>query len=170
MHDDFGFYPLPLSPVASRGLADWSTISVGELFALSLTFAPKSIADFPLLFPVALSCRFVMLRGSLEFYSYGIYARRLIMVLLIEIAFKLNEELVTRADYLSGRTALHFTAIIEDVKCIRLLVADFLPGVPFDSIIVHDVNALDLKIRYDQTHVTFPHHYIGLLKSVLKVL
>ncbi|GAB2276262.1 hypothetical protein Dimus_010993, partial [Dionaea muscipula] len=74
---------------------------------------------------------------------------------------------VTRADYLSGRTALHFAAIIEDVKCIRLLVADFLPGVSFDSIIVHDVNALDLKIRYDQRHVTFPHHYIGLLNRFI---
>ncbi|GAB2281168.1 hypothetical protein Dimus_015771 [Dionaea muscipula] len=65
---------------------------------------------------------------------------------------------VTRADYLSGRSVLHFASIIGNVRCIRLLVADFLPSVPFDAY------ALDLKIRYDQRHATFPHHYIGLLK------
>ncbi|GAB2265229.1 E3 ubiquitin-protein ligase xbat33 [Dionaea muscipula] len=58
---------------------------------------------------------------------------------------------VTRADYLSGRTALHFSAIIGNVRCIRLLVADFLPSVPFDSINAHEANALDSKIRYDQS-------------------
>ncbi|KAK8944974.1 putative E3 ubiquitin-protein ligase XBOS33 [Platanthera zijinensis] len=37
---------------------------------------------------------------------------------------------VTRADYLSGRTALHFAAVGGHVRCIRLLVADFVPSSP----------------------------------------
>nr|XP_010919261.1 probable E3 ubiquitin-protein ligase XBOS33 isoform X1 [Elaeis guineensis] len=39
---------------------------------------------------------------------------------------------VTRADYLSGRTALHFAAVDGHVRCIRLLVADFVPSAPYD--------------------------------------
>ncbi|XP_042512880.1 E3 ubiquitin-protein ligase XBAT33-like isoform X1 [Macadamia integrifolia] len=39
---------------------------------------------------------------------------------------------VTRADYLSGRTALHFAAVNGHVRCIRLLVADFIPSVPYE--------------------------------------
>ncbi|ONK56623.1 uncharacterized protein A4U43_C10F10840 [Asparagus officinalis] len=38
---------------------------------------------------------------------------------------------VTRADYLSGRTALHFAAIDGHVRCIRLLAADFVPSAPY---------------------------------------
>ncbi|XP_038993558.1 E3 ubiquitin-protein ligase XBAT33-like [Hibiscus syriacus] len=41
---------------------------------------------------------------------------------------------VTRADYLSGRTALHFAAVNGHVRCIALLVADFLPNAPFEAI------------------------------------
>lgn len=33
-----------------------------------------------------------------------------------------------RADYLSGRTALHFAAVNGHVRCIRLVVADFVPS------------------------------------------
>lgn len=40
---------------------------------------------------------------------------------------------VARADYLSGRTALHFAAVNGHVRCIRLLVADFIPSAPLDS-------------------------------------
>lgn len=35
---------------------------------------------------------------------------------------------VTRADYLSGRTALHFAAVNGHARCIRLVVADFVPS------------------------------------------
>ncbi|XP_024317561.1 probable E3 ubiquitin-protein ligase XBOS33 isoform X2 [Brachypodium distachyon] len=35
---------------------------------------------------------------------------------------------VTRADYLSGRTALHFAAHDGLVRCVRLLLADFVPS------------------------------------------
>ncbi|KAL9237287.1 hypothetical protein vseg_011856 [Gypsophila vaccaria] len=40
---------------------------------------------------------------------------------------------VTRADYLSGRTALHFAAVNGHVRCIRLLFADFVPSAPLNS-------------------------------------
>lgn len=39
---------------------------------------------------------------------------------------------VTRADYLSGRTALHFAAIDGHARCIRLLAADFVPSAPYE--------------------------------------
>jgi E3 ubiquitin-protein ligase XBAT32/33 len=37
---------------------------------------------------------------------------------------------VNRADYLNGRTALHFAAVSGHARCIRLIVADYLPSVP----------------------------------------
>ncbi|XP_072963390.1 probable E3 ubiquitin-protein ligase XBOS33 [Typha angustifolia] len=37
---------------------------------------------------------------------------------------------VTRTDYLSGRTALHFAAGGGHVRCVRLLLADFVPSFP----------------------------------------
>jgi len=39
-----------------------------------------------------------------------------------------------RADYLSGRTALHFAAVHGHVRCIRLVVADFVPSAPYQAI------------------------------------
>lgn len=44
--------------------------------------------------------------------------------------FKCN---VTKADYLSGRTALHFAAVNGHVRCIRLVVADFIPSAPYET-------------------------------------
>ncbi|CAM0956429.1 unnamed protein product [Alopecurus aequalis] len=46
------------------------------------------------------------------------------------LLFKCN---VTRADYLSGRTALHFAAHDGLVRCVRLLLADYVPSVPLDG-------------------------------------
>ncbi|XP_020093555.1 probable E3 ubiquitin-protein ligase XBOS33 [Ananas comosus] len=40
---------------------------------------------------------------------------------------------VTRSDYLSGRTALHFAAVDGHVRCIRLLLSDFIPSAPFED-------------------------------------
>lgn len=40
---------------------------------------------------------------------------------------------VTRSDYLSGRTALHFAAVDGHVRCIRLLLSDFIPSAPFEE-------------------------------------
>ncbi|KAL2550360.1 E3 ubiquitin-protein ligase [Forsythia ovata] len=41
---------------------------------------------------------------------------------------------VTRADYLSGRTALHFAAVNGHVRCLRLVVADFVPSAPLEPV------------------------------------
>ncbi|KAK2653806.1 hypothetical protein Ddye_013662 [Dipteronia dyeriana] len=62
---------------------------------------------------------------------------------------------VTRADYLSGRTALHFAAVNGHVRCIRLVVADFVPGAPFEAK-VNQVegdreNGSAVKNKYDQS-------------------
>lgn len=38
-----------------------------------------------------------------------------------------------RADYLSGRTALHFAAVNGHVRCIRLVLADFVPSTPSEA-------------------------------------
>ncbi|XP_042422404.1 probable E3 ubiquitin-protein ligase XBOS33 [Zingiber officinale] len=42
--------------------------------------------------------------------------------------------IVTRTDYLNGRSALHFAAVGGHVRCIRLLVVDFIPSAPYDMI------------------------------------
>ncbi|GAU50772.1 hypothetical protein TSUD_291010 [Trifolium subterraneum] len=41
---------------------------------------------------------------------------------------------VMKADYLSGRTALHFAAVSGHVRCIRLVVADFVASVPYETL------------------------------------
>ncbi|KAL1818238.1 hypothetical protein ACET3Z_013107 [Daucus carota] len=41
---------------------------------------------------------------------------------------------VRRGDYLSARTALHFAAVNGHVRCLRLVVADFVPSCPYGSI------------------------------------
>ncbi|KAL3650483.1 E3 ubiquitin-protein ligase xbat33 [Castilleja foliolosa] len=40
---------------------------------------------------------------------------------------------VTKADYLNGRTALHFATVNGHVRCIRLVLTDFVPSAPFES-------------------------------------
>ncbi|XP_043687474.1 E3 ubiquitin-protein ligase XBAT33-like [Telopea speciosissima] len=62
---------------------------------------------------------------------------------------------VTRADYLSGRTALHFAAVNGHVRCIRLLVADFIPSVPYEVINAQTNgdkgDSSNLRNKYDQS-------------------
>lgn len=62
---------------------------------------------------------------------------------------------VTRADYLSGRTALHFAAVNGHVRCIRLVVADFVPSVPFEvmnsQIEGNRGDGSSVKNKYDQS-------------------
>ncbi|XP_010546090.1 PREDICTED: E3 ubiquitin-protein ligase XBAT33 isoform X2 [Tarenaya hassleriana] len=41
---------------------------------------------------------------------------------------------VTRADYLGGRTALHFAAVNGHARCIRLVLADFVPSSPLEKL------------------------------------
>ncbi|GJN19932.1 hypothetical protein PR202_gb07250 [Eleusine coracana subsp. coracana] len=50
---------------------------------------------------------------------------------------------VARADYLSGRTALHFAAHDGFVRCVRLLLADFVPGVALEEIATSTVDGGD---------------------------
>ncbi|KAM2975832.1 hypothetical protein FF1_001948 [Malus domestica] len=52
-------------------------------------------------------------------------------VVLTLLLFRCN---VARADYLTGRTALHFAAVNGHVRCIRLVVADFVPSAPYESL------------------------------------
>ncbi|XP_044467219.1 E3 ubiquitin-protein ligase XBAT33-like isoform X2 [Mangifera indica] len=62
---------------------------------------------------------------------------------------------VIRADYLSGRTALHFATINGHVRCIRLVVADFLPSAPFEAMNTDAEgdrgDSSSLKNKYDQS-------------------
>ncbi|XP_050920256.1 E3 ubiquitin-protein ligase XBAT33 [Lathyrus oleraceus] len=41
---------------------------------------------------------------------------------------------VMKADYLSGRTTLHFATVSGHVRCIRLVVADFVPSAPYETL------------------------------------
>ncbi|CAK7337247.1 unnamed protein product [Dovyalis caffra] len=62
---------------------------------------------------------------------------------------------VIRADYLSGRTALHFAAVNGHARCIRLVVADFVPSAHFDAMhaqIEGDTgDGSNVKNRFDQS-------------------
>uniref|UniRef100_A0A2P2LCV3 RING-type E3 ubiquitin transferase n=1 Tax=Rhizophora mucronata TaxID=61149 RepID=A0A2P2LCV3_RHIMU len=73
-------------------------------------------------------------------------------VVLTLLLFRCN---VTRADYLSGRTVLHFAAVNGHVRCMRLVVADFVPSVPFDALHAQkEGNAGDgssVKNKFDQS-------------------
>ena len=62
---------------------------------------------------------------------------------------------VTRADYLSGKTALHFAAFNGHVRCIRLVVADIVPSAPYETITSMsdgDKNSSSLRYVYDQSY------------------
>ncbi|XP_028075549.1 E3 ubiquitin-protein ligase XBAT33-like isoform X4 [Camellia sinensis] len=76
------------------------------------------------------------------------------------LLFKCN---VTRADYRSGRTALHFAAVSGHVRCVRLVVADFVPSAPFDSI-----NAQSNGDTGDASNVKSKHDRSALSKFVNK--
>ncbi|KAK6121688.1 hypothetical protein DH2020_044556 [Rehmannia glutinosa] len=62
---------------------------------------------------------------------------------------------VTRADYLNGRTALHFAAVNGHVRCLRLVVADFVPSAPFESLkdqtICDRSDGSNNKTKYEQS-------------------
>lgn len=73
-----------------------------------------------------------------------------------------------KADYLSGRTALHFAAVNGHVRCIRLVVADLVPSAPYESL--HACTNADMgdgsnvKSKHEQRYA-FPFHYV-ILKTV----
>lgn len=70
-----------------------------------------------------------------------------------------------RADYLSGRTALHFAAVNGHVRCIRLVVADFVPSAPYEAIHARTEankgDASNVKGKNEQRY-PFPFHYVIL--------
>lgn len=60
-----------------------------------------------------------------------------------------------RADYLSGRTALHFAAGSGHVRCMRLVVADFVPSDPAEAIPDRGEDS-EVKSKHDQRYI-FSH-------------
>ncbi|XP_054787329.1 E3 ubiquitin-protein ligase XBAT33 isoform X2 [Prosopis cineraria] len=62
---------------------------------------------------------------------------------------------VMRADYLSGRTALHFAAVNGHVRCIRLVVANFVPSTLNEardtSSDAERANGSNVKNKHDQS-------------------
>ncbi|KAL7107160.1 hypothetical protein ACP275_06G036600 [Erythranthe tilingii] len=61
---------------------------------------------------------------------------------------------VIRADYLSGRTALHFAAVNGHVRCMRLVVADFVPSAPYGSLSAQTSDTNDgpnTKSKFEQS-------------------
>ncbi|XP_020583994.1 probable E3 ubiquitin-protein ligase XBOS33 [Phalaenopsis equestris] len=77
---------------------------------------------------------------------------------------------VTRADYLSGRTALHFTVVDGHVRCIRLLVADFVPSAPYSTAASLEVGDRDGCSRSNSLDSSLGHRYdqIALAKFISK--
>ncbi|KAF6154496.1 hypothetical protein GIB67_028388 [Kingdonia uniflora] len=71
---------------------------------------------------------------------------------------------VTRADYLNGRTALHFAADNGHVRCVRLVVADFVPSVPHEAVCDAGVNG----DRGDGSSLRKKHDKSALSKFVNK--
>ncbi|KAL5537774.1 hypothetical protein UlMin_045787 [Ulmus minor] len=70
---------------------------------------------------------------------------------------------VTRADYLSGRTALHFAAVNGHVRCIRLVVADFVPSAPYEVLCAQIESE-----RIDDTNARNKNYQSALSKFVNK--
>ncbi|XP_014509512.1 E3 ubiquitin-protein ligase XBAT33-like isoform X3 [Vigna radiata var. radiata] len=69
---------------------------------------------------------------------------------------------VMKADYLSGRTALHFAAINGHARCIRLVVADFVPSAPFESLHARmdgEIDGSNVKNTHEQ-RCAFSFHYL----------
>ncbi|KAL0914145.1 hypothetical protein M5K25_017654 [Dendrobium thyrsiflorum] len=77
---------------------------------------------------------------------------------------------VTRADYLSGRTALHFAVVDGHVRCIRLLVADFVRSAPYATAASLEVGDGDGCSRSSSLDSSLGHRYdqISLAKFVSK--
>lgn len=70
----------------------------------------------------------------------------LVRFLFISIVFSFSK--VTRADYLAGRTALHFAAVNGHARCIRLVLADFVPSEKLNSL--PDTGVVTAKNKSEQ--------------------
>ncbi|CAL0328628.1 unnamed protein product [Lupinus luteus] len=65
---------------------------------------------------------------------------------------------VVRADYLSNRTALHFAAVNGHVRCLRLVVADFVPSAPYEALYARSdadtTDGSDVKSKGEQSELS----------------
>lgn len=62
---------------------------------------------------------------------------------------------VHRTDYLNGGTALHFAALHGHARCLRLVLADYVPSVPnFCTLVNH-------KSSEEDSAADFDHEYAG---------
>lgn len=64
---------------------------------------------------------------------------------------------VHRADYLNGRTALHFAAVSGHTRCMRLVLADFMSSVPYlwnPLQIVNSDDSLSVKNYSDESSLS----------------
>lgn len=77
---------------------------------------------------------------------------------------------VTKADYLNGRTALHFAAVGGHVRCVRLVVADYVhsgffqsgdyPGNDNTGNSSSSSSSSSSGLKYDHQYACFfPNHY-----------
>lgn len=96
--------------------ADSSAVQMQCKFDLMVLMIP--IFSFPFFFYLLLFCVNPILRNFELLYCFSCQ--------------------VIRADYLSGRTSLHFAAVNGHVRCIRLAVADFVPSSPFEALNVQN--------------------------------
>lgn len=74
-----------------------------------------------------------------------------------------------KADYLSGRTALHFAAVSGHVRCIRLVVADFVPSAPYETLhasVDADVGDGSNTKRKNEQRSAIPFHFVTLKRVV----
>lgn len=58
-----------------------------------------------------------------------------------------------RADYLNGGTALHLAALNGHSRCIRILLADYIPSVP------NFCNILNKRPRTEESILEFDRRY-----------
>jgi E3 ubiquitin-protein ligase XBAT32/33 len=72
---------------------------------------------------------------------------------------------VTRADYLAGRTALHFAAVNGHARCIRLVLADFLPSDKLNSL--PETGVVTAKNKSEQRFFFFFGNHLHVCKVLI---
>ncbi|KAL5973907.1 putative E3 ubiquitin-protein ligase xbos32 [Asimina triloba] len=60
---------------------------------------------------------------------------------------------IHRVDYLNGGTALHFAAINGHTRCVRLLLADYVPSIPDFWNIIHKKSAEGHPIEFEEGYM-----------------
>ena len=62
---------------------------------------------------------------------------------------------VHRTDYLNGGTAIHFAALHGHARCLRLVLADYVPSVP------NFCTVMDHRSSEEDSAADFDHEYVG---------